>query len=453
MVANRTRRTIVALAFGALIAALAFLPGRVSKSQSYKGHPVGTSLLAHGAVHERGERGRRGGGGVRRPRVSRRRRSRSTRSRARSRRTTRSPKQAPKLSLEVGLPRARHARRRPARHAVVHQADAVVRPRHGADRRPEVQAAGVHALRRRGRRRRLADEERARAEPRRGSRSPTGSRRTRSARSPSTRTTRPARRSTSAPARRTAAATARPASASTRRPTTARTGRSSPARSPPRTTAAITWIAIEPGNANHILIGTRSGARGEGSNATSTGTPPRSRRPSASTTRPTAARRSRSPLAGSINEIKFDPSDPSTVYATLGGSATGGLLRSTAGGAAGSWTADLPGEPRPLLVRAGEAAERQDAHLPRRRERRRPGRAGLPHRRREPAGGDADRELEQRGLDAALEPDRRHARASRSTTTATRRSSARSAATTCSSCRRPSGRTWSSSAASCTTRS
>ena len=42
--------------------------------------------------------------------------------------------------------------------------------------------------------------------------------------------------------------------------------------------------------------------------------------------------------AGSINEIKFDPSDASTIYATLGGSATGGLLRSTAGGAAASWT-------------------------------------------------------------------------------------------------------------------
>ena len=114
--------------------------------------------------------------------------------------------------------------------------------------------------------------------------------------------------------------------------------------------------------------------------------------------------------------------------------------------------ADLPVEPRALLVRAGDAAERQDAHLPRRRERRRPGRAGLPHRRREPAGGDADRvDATRRGRGSRT---RRTARpGSRSTTTATRRSSARSADTTCSSCRRPTGPTWSSSAGSCTTRS
>src|SRR4029079_13761852 len=35
---------------------------------------------------------------------------------------------------------------------------------------------------------------------------------------------------------------------------------------------AIAWIAIEPGNANHILFGTRTGVRGIGSNATSAGT-------------------------------------------------------------------------------------------------------------------------------------------------------------------------------------
>ena len=36
---------------------------------------------------------------------------------------------------------------------------------------------------------------------------------------------------------------------------------------------SIAWVAIEPGNANHILIGTRTGTRGEGSNATSGGVP------------------------------------------------------------------------------------------------------------------------------------------------------------------------------------
>src|SRR5690349_808342 len=34
---------------------------------------------------------------------------------------------------------------------------------------------------------------------------------------------------------------------------------------------AIAWIAIDPANAKHILIGTRSGTHGEGSNATSAG--------------------------------------------------------------------------------------------------------------------------------------------------------------------------------------
>src|SRR3954449_13291127 len=101
---------------------------------------------------------------------------------------------------------------------------------------------------------------------------------------------------------------------------------------------SIAWIAVDPANAKHILIGTRSGSRGEGSNATSTGTP--------TTTSPQVGVYASTDgggnfaltQAGSINEIKFDPSDASTVYATLGGSATGGLLRSTQGGAAGSWT-------------------------------------------------------------------------------------------------------------------
>jgi hypothetical protein len=103
---------------------------------------------------------------------------------------------------------------------------------------------------------------------------------------------------------------------------------------------AIAWIAIEPGNANHILIGTRSGARGLGSNATSTGTPA-ALSPAVGVWASTdggASFGAAPVLAGTIAEIKFDPSDPNTVYATLGGSATGGLLRSTQGGAAGSWT-------------------------------------------------------------------------------------------------------------------
>ena len=350
-----------------------------------------TRAVARAAARNGRSRGRGGRRGVHRPRVSRRRRSRPPRSRARSRRTRSSRRRARSPISKWDSDRARHAQRRPARHAVLHQADAVVRPRDRGDRRAEVRttatarstsappAAASGARRTRSRRSRT------------GSRSRRTSRRTRSARSPSTRTTRRARRSTSAPARGTPAATARPASASTSRPTRATTGASSPARSPPRTTARSTWVAIEPGNANHILIGTRSGTRGEASNSTSVaavGTP----------TLPTLGVYASTDggatfslvLPGTVNEVKFDPSDSSTVYATLAGSATGGLLRSTRGRRGRHVDADLPGEPRPLHVLAGGAAERQDAHLPRRRERRRPGRAGLPHRRREPAGGDAD---------------------------------------------------------------
>jgi hypothetical protein len=102
-------------------------------------------------------------------------------------------------------------------------------------------------------------------------------------------------------------------------------------------TRSIAWIAIEPGNADHILIGTRTGTRGEGSNATSVGVPGAT--PAVGVYNSTDGGTTFAlTQAGSINEIKFDPSDASTIYATLGGSATGGLLRSTAGGAAGSWT-------------------------------------------------------------------------------------------------------------------
>jgi hypothetical protein len=100
---------------------------------------------------------------------------------------------------------------------------------------------------------------------------------------------------------------------------------------------AIAWIAIEPGNANHILIGTRSGARGIGSNATSVGTVA-AQSPAVGVYNSTDGGTTFAlTQAGSINEVKFDPSSPSVVYATLAGSTTGGLLRSNSGGAAGSW--------------------------------------------------------------------------------------------------------------------
>ncbi|MGZ4353430.1 MAG: hypothetical protein ACXVZ4_07785 [Gaiellaceae bacterium] len=97
---------------------------------------------------------------------------------------------------------------------------------------------------------------------------------------------------------------------------------------------AIAWIAIEPGNASHILIGTRSGVRGLGSNSTNTGTVA-AQSPAVGVYASTDGGATFAlTQPGSINEVKFDPSDPSVVYAAQ---ASVGLIRSTAGGAAGSW--------------------------------------------------------------------------------------------------------------------
>jgi hypothetical protein len=96
---------------------------------------------------------------------------------------------------------------------------------------------------------------------------------------------------------------------------------------------AIAWIAIQPGNANHILFGTRSGVRGLGSNSTSTG--PLNAPPVGVYNSTDGGTTFALTQAGSINEVKFDPTDTNTVYAAQ---ATVGLVRSTAGGAAGSWT-------------------------------------------------------------------------------------------------------------------
>jgi hypothetical protein len=99
---------------------------------------------------------------------------------------------------------------------------------------------------------------------------------------------------------------------------------------------SIVWVAIQPGDPNHILIGTRSGTRGEASNSTS-GTAPAT--PALGVYASTDGGASFSlVLPGTANEVKFDPNDPNTVYATIAGSSTGGLLRSTAGGAVGTWT-------------------------------------------------------------------------------------------------------------------
>src|SRR5580765_8952681 len=68
---------------------------------------------------------------------------------------------------------------------------------------------------------------------------------------------------------------------------------------------SITWIAIQPGNAQHILIGTRTGTHGEGSNATSVGA---LATPAVGVYNSTDGGATFAlTQAGSINEIKFDP--------------------------------------------------------------------------------------------------------------------------------------------------
>src|SRR4029079_5748162 len=101
---------------------------------------------------------------------------------------------------------------------------------------------------------------------------------------------------------------------------------------------SIAWVAIQPGNANHILIGTRSGTRGLSSNGPAN-TPPGAPPVGLYNSTDGGASFGAAPVvAGSINEVKFDPTDVNTIYATLAGSATGGLLRSQASGVVGSWT-------------------------------------------------------------------------------------------------------------------
>ena len=101
---------------------------------------------------------------------------------------------------------------------------------------------------------------------------------------------------------------------------------------------SIVWLAIQPGDPNHILLGTRSGNHGIGSNSTSAGAVGNPL-PALGVYASTDGGATFSlVLPGTANEVKFDPNDPNTVYATIAGSTTGGLLRSTSGGAVGTWT-------------------------------------------------------------------------------------------------------------------
>ena len=162
---------------------------------------------------------------------------------------------------------------------------------------------------------------------------------------------------------------------------------------------------------SHILIGTRSGTRGEGSNATSAGRSPaqspaarrlrvdgrrrdlRARRVPARSTRSSSTRatRTRCTRRSRQRDRRAAPLDERAARPAL--------------------DADLPAEPRarftfsPVRCRTARRASTSPTRVARRAD----GRAGLPRRRREPAGRDADR-VEQRCVDAPVEPDRRHAR-------------------------------------------
>src|SRR5580765_5273040 len=102
---------------------------------------------------------------------------------------------------------------------------------------------------------------------------------------------------------------------------------------------SIVWVAVQPGDANHILIGTRSGTRAENSNSSQVGAVGTPTLPALGVYASTDGGASFSlVLPGTANEVKFDPNDPNTVYATSASSNTGGLLRSQSGGAVGTWT-------------------------------------------------------------------------------------------------------------------
>jgi hypothetical protein len=101
---------------------------------------------------------------------------------------------------------------------------------------------------------------------------------------------------------------------------------------------SIAWVSIQPGNASHIIFGTRSGTRGISTNGPANAPPGA---PAVGVYNSTDGGTSFAlTQAGSVNEVKFDPISPSTVYAAVAGL---GLLRSTTGGVAASWQAIFSG--------------------------------------------------------------------------------------------------------------
>ncbi|HEY6960770.1 MAG TPA: hypothetical protein VI408_02655 [Gaiellaceae bacterium] len=95
---------------------------------------------------------------------------------------------------------------------------------------------------------------------------------------------------------------------------------------------SITWVAVDPTNASHILFGTRSGTFGESSGNTQTA--PVGVAPTGVYSSTDGGVTFALVQPGLINEVKFDPRDANVVYAAQ---ANVGLVRSTAGGAAGTW--------------------------------------------------------------------------------------------------------------------
>ena len=267
----------------------------------------------------------------------------------------------------------------------------MVGPRDGAGRRPEVQAAGVHPLSSARpaaalwrTKNALAPEpvleadlgrdpdERDRLDRRRPERR------------------RPARRSTSAPVKGTPAATARPASASTRRPTTARTGprrrlvrrREQPLDHVGRDRAG----QREPHPDRHALGHARRSARTRRSVGTVA-----AQSPAVGVYNSTDGGATFALAAGRLDQRGQVRPERSEHRLRRAG-ATVGLIRSTTGGAARA-----PGRRSSPATAAASRSRRCGCRTARRastsptRAAAAQRRSGLPHRRREPAGGDDDR--------------------------------------------------------------
>jgi len=97
---------------------------------------------------------------------------------------------------------------------------------------------------------------------------------------------------------------------------------------------SIAWVAVDPQNASHIMIASRSGTHGISSNGGGSSTIAPAPPAVAIYNSIDGGTTFTLSQAGTFNEVKFDPLDHNTVYAVQ---TSVGLIRSTAGGVAGSW--------------------------------------------------------------------------------------------------------------------